>query len=151
MGSIENRLQKMNLSLPPPKEAVANYLGAKRSGTLLFASGRVSELQGVVGHDVSEEEAYKAARDTLLNILAIVKNEIGDLNRISSVEKMQGFVRSSESFVRQPRVIDGASDLLVQLFGESGKHARTATGVNQLPFGACIQLDLIFRLKTAEE
>ena len=141
----------MNLSLPPPKEAVANYLGAKQSGMLLFASGRVSELQGIVGQDITEQEAYVAARDTLLNILAIVKNHIGDLDRISSVEKMQGFVRSSESFERQPMVIDGASDLLVKLFGESGKHARTATGVNQLPFGACIQLDLIFRLKPTED
>lgn len=147
MPVIETRLEQLGLTLPPPKEAVANYIGCKQSGDLLFVSGRVSEQRGVVGEEVNEDEAYLAARDTLVNILSIVKNEIGDLDKIISIERMQGFVRSSNNFTKQPAVINGASDLLIELWGEDGRHARTATGVNQLPFGASIQLDLVMKLK----
>ena len=145
-GRVEERLRSLGLALPAPKTPVANYLGTKRSGSLLFVSGRVSALRGVVGADVSLEEARVAARDTMLDLLAIVKADIGDLDTIVSIEMVRGFVRSAPEFGEQPRVVDGASDLLVALFGEAGRHARTATGVDALPFGACVQLDMIMRL-----
>ena len=114
---------------------------------MLYVSGRVSALQGEVGHDVSKDKAREAARDTLVTLLAIIKESIGDLDLVISVEKVQGFVRSAPSFTEQPQVVDGASDLLVDLYGDNGRHARTATGVAQLPFGACVQLEMILRLK----
>lgn len=146
MDRVENRLKELGLVLPAPKSPVANYLGTKRSGTLLFVSGRVSQVRGEVGSELSTAEGKAAAQSALLDTLAIVKNEIGNLDDIVSVEKLQGFVRSSSSFTEQPKVIDGASDLLIHLFGENGRHARTATGAVQLPFGAAVQLDLILRL-----
>ena len=144
---IERRLEELGITLPDPKEPVANYLGSKRSGDLLFVSARVSELRGEVGTDVTRDEAYAAARDTLINILAIIRRDLGDLDQIVSVEKMVGFVRSSASFTEQPKVVDGASDLWVELLGLQGRHARTATGVAQLPFGAAVQLDMVLRLR----
>ena len=148
MSIIEDKLNSLGLQLEAAKLSVANYLGCKRYGELLFASGRVSELKGEVGTDVTEEEARVAARDTVLLILAIIKQDIGSLDMIQDVIKMQGFIRSSPQFIRHPYVLDGASDLLVELFGMNGQHARTATGVNQLPFGASIQLDIILQLKS---
>ncbi len=148
---IERRLRELGLELPPPKAAVANYLGSKRSGDLLFVSARVSELRGEVGTDVSREEAHEAARQTLLHILSIIRADIGDLDQIESVEKMNGFVRSSPTFTEQPAVIDGASDLWIELLGEAGRHARTATGVAQLPFGAAVQLEMVLRLAPASQ
>lgn len=146
MGEVEGRLKQLGLSLPPPKTPVANYLGTKQSGDLLFVSGRVSAQRGEVGSAVSLAEGRIAARDALLDLLAIIKADIGDLDLIVSVEKLQGFVRSATTFTAQPEIIDGASDLLVHLFGDAGRHARTATGVIQLPFGASVQLDLVLRL-----
>jgi enamine deaminase RidA (YjgF/YER057c/UK114 family) len=146
MGQIEDKLFNLGESLPEPKEHVANYVGCKQSGSTLYVSGRVSPTRGEVGTDLTVAEAQVAAKGALLDILAIVKDEFGDLDRIVSVEKVVGFVRSAPSFTEQPKVIDGASDLLVSLFGERGRHARTATGVAQLPFGAAVQLDMILRV-----
>ena len=146
MNAIEARLAAFGLALPPAKAPVANYIGTKRSGDLLFVSGRVSQLRGEVGTDVTAADARLAARDTVLDLLAIIKQDVGDLDRIASIDYVRGFVRSAPSFTDQPRVIDGASDLLVALFGEDGRHARTATGAAQLPFGAAVQLDMVVRL-----
>jgi len=145
-GRVEARLNELGLTLPAPKPPVAKYLGTKRSGDLLFVSGKVSALRGEVGSEVDVPRARLAARDAMLDLLAIIKQDIGNLDRIVSVERLHGFVRSAPSFIAQPEVIDGASDLLVELLGPAGRHARTATGVNQLPFGAAVQLDLILRL-----
>ena len=150
MGVVELRLEQLGLALPPPKAPVANYLGTKQSGVLLFVSGRVSRLRGEVGSEISAADAKLAARDTVLDLLAIVKQDIGDLDRIAAVEQVRGFVRSAASFTEQPMVIDGASDLLIALFGEHGRHARTATGAAQLPFGAAVQLDMILRLSAPD-
>lgn len=147
MSRIEEKLNLMGETLPAPKKAVANYLGCKRSGNTLYASGRVSVTRGELGTELSVAEGQFAAKEAMLDILAIVKEEIGDLDKIAAVEKMIGFVRSGPSFIEQPKVIDGASDLLVSLFGDAGRHARTATGVAQLPFGAAVQLELILKLK----
>ena len=149
MSVVEDRLRALGLTLPPAKTPVANYLGTKRSGDLLFVSGRVSQLRGVVGSEVTVADAMRAARDAMIDLLAIVKQDIGDLDQIVSVEQVRGFVRSAPTFTEQPRVIDGASDLLIALYGESGRHARTATGAAQLPYGAAIQLDMVVRLAPA--
>jgi enamine deaminase RidA (YjgF/YER057c/UK114 family) len=147
MSIIENKLAELGLWLEPPKQPVANYIGCKLTGNLLFVSGRVSDLHGEVGTDITEEDAKKAAHDTVLWLLAIIKETIPDLDLIQEVVKLQGFIRSAPSFTNQPYVLDGASELLIKLFGENGRHARTATGVNQLPFGAAVQLDMILELK----
>jgi len=147
MSRIEEKLMDLGESLPPPKEHVANYLGCKRSGNLLFVSARVSEMRGEVGTELNVAQAQIAAKGALLDILAIIKDEIGDLDQIVSIEKMVGLVRSASTFTEQPKVINGASDLLILLWGENGRHARTATGVAQLPFGAAVQLELIMRLR----
>ena len=146
MSRIEKRLKELGLSLAEAKAPVGNYLGCKKAGGLLFASGRVSDLRGEVGTAVSEKQAIEAARDTVLTILAIIREDIKDLDMITGVVKLTGFVRSASGFIAQPKIIDGASNLLIELFGEEGRHARTATGVAQLPFGASIQLDIIFQL-----
>ena len=147
MSRVETLLSEMGLALHPPKAPVANYLGTKRSGNLLYVSGRVSEKRGKVGTDLSTENAKLAARDTMLDLLAIIKADIGDLDRIVSILKLQGFVNSAASFTAQPQVIDGASELLIALYGEAGRHARTATGTAQLPYGASIQLDMVVELR----
>ena len=146
MGGVEKKLSDLGFQLASAKGPVANYLGTKQTGNLLYVSGRKSELIGAVGNEVSEEQAKTAARDTVILMLAIVKNDIKDLDKIRGVVKMQGFIRSDKNFTRQPHVLDGATELLIELFGDDGKHARTATGVNQLPFGATIQLDMILEL-----
>ena len=148
MGQIESRLSELGESLPVAKKPVANYLGCKKAGDTLYVSGRVSQIRGKVGADIDLAKAQEAAKGALLDLLAIVKAEIGDLDRIISVEKMNGFVNSAPSFTEQPKVIDGASDLLIQIFGADGRHARTATGVAQLPFGAAVQLEMIMRLRS---
>lgn len=146
MSGVTERLGELGLTLPSPKEAVANYVGCKQAGDLLFVSALVSEVCGAAGSDVSTDDAYQAARCTMLGLLAIVKAHLGDLDRVAWVVKVNGFVRSSPDFTEQPRVVDGASDLLVELFGDAGRHARTATGVAQLPFGATVQLEMQLQL-----
>lgn len=145
---VEERLTKLGITLPEPKVPVANYLGTKQSGSVLHVSARVSEQRGEVGTDVTEFEAYAAARHTVLVLLAIIKSDIGDLDRIVSIDQLRGYVRSSPEFVGQPKVVDGASDLLVEVFGDAGRHARTATGSPQLPYGASVQLEVTVTLST---
>ena len=149
MSAVEDRLRQLGLALPPPKTPVANYVGTKRSGDLLFVSGRVSQRRGEVGTELSVSDAQIAAREAMLDLLAIIKQDIGDLDAIVSIEQLRGFVRSAATFTEQPRVIDGASDLLVALYGDAGRHARTATGAAQLPFGAAVQLDMLVRLRSS--
>ena len=145
-SDIDTRLMNLGIVLQEHKAPVAQYLGTKKSGNLLFVSGRVTQLRGEVGSDLTEEQGKTAARDTIVLLLAIVRHDIKDLNRISGIIKLQGFIRSAPDFVRQPQVLDGASELLIEVFGQKGAHARTATGVAQLPFGAAVQLDMILEL-----
>jgi len=140
----------MGLELPAAQGPIANYVLIKRAEALLFVSGRVSDAKGVVGVDLSREAAYMAARDTVLQLLAIVRNEIGSLDAIRSIACVRGFVRSGPDFVDLPYVLDGASDLLVALWGDDGRHARTATGAAQLPFGAAVQIDMIMDLASRQ-
>ena len=145
MSYVEEKLSALGESLPEAKKPVANYLGCKRSGNTLYVSARVSQIRGEVGTDLNVAKAQLAAKGALLDILAIIKDEIGNLDKIVSVEKLVGFVRSAPSCTEQPKVIDGASDLLIALFGAEGRHARTATGVAQLPFGSAVQLERCLR------
>ena len=147
MSLIESRLAELGLSLPGAKPPVGNYIGCKKLGEMLFASGRVSDCIGEVGTAITLEKAKEAARDTVLMILAITKEDIKDLDLLVGVLKVTGFIRSATSFIEHPKVIDGASDLLIELFKENGRHARTATSVAQIPFGASVQLDIIFQVK----
>jgi len=146
MGSISQRLSSLGIQLPEPKSPVANYLPCKRSGDLLFVSAKVSEQRGAVGSDVTLEDAQAAARNLCLLLLSIVQQQIGNLDHIESIDKLRGFIRSAPDFTRQPLVLDGASDVLVQIFADRGRHARTATATHQLPFGASVQLDMVLRL-----
>jgi len=146
MSAIEDRIEKLGLKLPEPPASIGNYLGSKKSGNLLFASARVSDLKGEVGTDVTIEQAHKAASETVLTILAIIKQDIKNLDLITGVIKMTGFIRSAPGFEHQPKVVDGASDIMIAIFGENGRHARTATGVAELPLGASVQLEIVFQL-----
>jgi len=146
MQSVEQRMEQLGIVLPPAPKAVANYLGLKIFGRQAYVSGRKSDLTGVVGHDVTELQAKEAAADTVLLLLAILNQELGTLNHIETIINLRGFIRSSEDFDRQPQVLDGASEVLISIWGHQGRHARTATGTHQLPFGATIQLDMIVGL-----
>ena len=149
MGRIDDRLAELRLELPLPKKPVAKYVGCKQSGNLLFVSALVSATRGAAGVEVTLEEARAAAAATVLGLLSIVRHDLGDLDRTAGVEKMNGFVRSGPDFTRHPAVIDGASEVLVDVFGEAGRHARTATGVAQLPFGATVQLEMVLSVTQA--
>ncbi len=146
-SEVERKLDALGLKLPPLKQPVAKYLGCKQSGDLLYVSGQVGDIRGAVGHDVTLEEGQQCAREAVLHMLRTVKAAIGDLDRIASIDKVLGFVRSDPEFTAQPEVVNGASDLLIALFGEAGQHSRTATGVLQTPFGASVQLEMTLRLK----
>ncbi|NNG17121.1 MAG: RidA family protein [Gemmatimonadales bacterium] len=147
MDSVVRRLREHGLTLPVPKGPVANYVGCKRSGALLFVSALVSSTRGAAGVEVPLNEAKSAAQEVALGLLAIVQDYLGDLDAVASVEKLNGFIRSDPEFTQQPQVLDGASDVLVAAFGDAGKHARTATGVAQLPYGATVQLEMVLRLR----
>ena len=144
---VERQLKSIGQELPPSKPPVANYLGCKQSGDLLYVSGQIGLVRGAVGSDVTVAEGQLCARQAVLQMLRTVKDQISDLDQIASVEKLLGFVRSADDFTEQPKVIDGASDLLIAVFGEAGRHSRTATGAPQLPFGASVQLEMTLRLR----
>ena len=147
--SPEGRLKELNIRLPDPPEPVANFVPVVRSGNLLFLSGQgptqdgVPVLTGKVGADLSEKEAYQAARLCILNSLAVVKAEVGDLGAVKRIVKLLGFVASAPGFARQPYIINGASDLLAEVFGERGRHARSALGTSELPFNIPVEIEMI--------
>lgn len=148
--SYEQQLQKLQLELPQPPKPLATYVPAVLAGNLLFLSGvlpmRDGQLvfSGKLGRDLTVEQGAEAAKLSLLNALAIAKQELGTLDRIARVVKVVGHVASAEGFVQQPQVLNGASDLLVAIFGEAGRHARVAVGAAELPRGAAVEIDVIF-------
>ena len=147
--NIEAKLAQMGLTLPPPGPPAGNYLGAVRVGNLLFVSGHGPRradgnyITGKVGRDVTTEQAYEAARLVMLNCLTSAKRELGDLDRIKRIVKLLGMVNCTEDFTEHPRVINGASDLLVELYGEHGRHARSAVGMQQLPMNIPVEVEMI--------
>jgi len=148
----EEKLEEMGLELPSLPEPVASYLPAVESGGYLFISGQLptedGEMKcgGQVGQDVTVDEAYDAARMCALKCLALMKEELGDLSRVSRVAKVTGFVNAGPDFVDHPKVVNGASELLEEVLGDSGKHARAAVGMSGLPLGAAVEVEMIVEI-----
>jgi enamine deaminase RidA (YjgF/YER057c/UK114 family) len=152
MSSIDQRLAELGLKLPEAPQPVANYVPFLLSGDLLFISGQISKdgtgrvLTGTLGAGVTVEDGQEAARQCALNLLAQAKAALGDLNRVIQVLRLTGFVASTPDFTDQPKIINGASDLLVSVLGEAGRHTRSAVGVASLPLNACVEIDAIFKI-----
>ncbi len=151
--SFEARLTELGITLPPAPKPVAAYIPAVQAGDLLFLSGTGPFKDGAIayagklGKEFTVQQGYDAARLTLLNALAMVRQELGTLDRVVRIVRVTGHVASAEGFSQQPAVINGASDLLVQIFGEAGCHARLALGAAELPLNMCIELELILQVK----
>lgn len=150
--SIDEKLRALGLELPQTPVPVGVYRPAKRVGNLVFTSGQTARLNGVrryvgkVGQEVSDEEAYLSARDSALNCIAAAASIIGGAENIRDVIKVTGFVNCVDGYDRQPAVINGASDLLLKLFGPDAAHARSAIGVNALPSNVSVELEVIFEV-----
>ena len=150
---INLTLMEKGIVLPDAPPPAANYIPFVKVDKLVFISGQVSQsekgfIKGVLGQDLNVEQGYDAARHCAISLLAQLKNAVnGDLNRMARVVKLGGFVNSAPGFIEQPSVINGASDLLVELFGEKGRHARTAVGAN-LPLGVAVEIDGIFEVES---
>jgi len=150
---VEAKLAEMRLALPSAPAPVANYIRAVRAGNLLFVSGHgpqrdgKMEYLGKVGKDLSVEDGYKAAQLVCLNCLASVREELGDLDRVKRVVKLLGMVNCTPDFERQPQVINGASDLLVQVYGDAGRHARSAVGMASLPGGISVEIEMVLEVE----
>ena len=151
--SFEENIIKLNIILPEAKAPVGSYVATKIIGNLLYVSGQISIdangelIKGKVGKDLTTEEAYKAAERCGLSIVAQVKNACnGELSKVKSCIKLTGFVNSTEDFIEQPKVINGASDLIASIFGDAGIHTRAAVSTNSLPLGVSVEVDAIFEL-----
>lgn len=148
--TLEDRLRELQIVLPEVGIA-GNYLPAVRSGRLLFVSGQLPKVEGRiafkgrVGKDVDLETARRAARACAINILAVLKQDLGSLDRVKRIVRLNGYVNSYPGFQDQPKVMDGASDLFVEVFGEIGRHTRAAVGVVELPLGAAVEIDAVIQ------
>lgn len=155
MSKVEQRLKVLGYELPPVPPTMANYVSCVQTGNVIFTSGAGCYVNGSpmylgrLGADVTIEQGYMAAKVTVLNLLAILKSEIGDLDRITRIVKLFALVSSTDDFYEQPRVINGASDFLVEIFGEAGKHARAAAGTSVLPFNNPIEIEMIVEVSPA--
>ena len=150
---IEDKINKMGIKIPEAAKPVASYVPFRRVGNLIYISGqdcRVNgklKYEGKVGKDVTEKEAYEAARITAINLLAILKSAIGNLDNLVKIVNLHGFVNSADGFVRQPMVINGASDILLEVFGEKGKHSRCALSANELPNNTPVEIEMIVEVE----
>lgn len=153
MASPEERLKELGITLPTPPKPLAAYVPAVRAGDLVFISGQAPTRDGQpvwtgrVGADLTLEEGYEAARLVMINALAVLKEEIGSLDNVARIVKLLGWVNSAPDFVQQPQVINGASELLEQIFGERGKHARSAVSAHTLPFNIAVEIEMIAQVK----
>lgn len=153
--SFEAQVTALGLVLPAPPKPVATYIPVVRTGNLLFLSGMIPlrdgtlMMAGKLGKDISVEQGYEAARICLLNAVAVIRQHLGTLDRVKQVVKLVGYVASAEGFVQQPAVINGASDLLVKIFGDAGRHARVAVGATALPLNAPVEIELIVQVSDA--
>ncbi len=148
MSKVEERLAGLGITLPAPVAPVANYVPFVRSGNLVHISGQISldasgGIKGTVGVDVDLETAQKAARLCGINLLAQIKAATGDLDKVARIVKLGGFVQAGPDFIDIPKVINGASDLMVEAFGDAGRHARSAVGVYKLPLGFAVEVDAV--------
>ena len=151
--TIEDNIKKLNINLPKAPDPVGSYVATKIVGKFLYVSGQVSInekgefIKGKVGKELNLEEGYEAAKRCALNIVSQAKKACNnDLSRIKSCIKLTGYVNSSDNFTDQPKIINGASDLISSVFGEIGKHTRAAVSVNSLPLGVAVEVDAIFEL-----
>ena len=155
MAKIEARLAELGIELPDRPAPVANYVPGVRTGNLIYLSGigpaeradGTSPPMGKVGRDLSAEEGYEAARLTGINIISRMKGELGDLDKVKRVVKMLGMVNSDPAFNQQPAVINGCSDLLVEVFGDKGRHARSAVGLASLPNDIPVEIEVIIEVE----
>lgn len=149
----EEKLKEMGICLPPVPRPVASYVPAVKVGDHIYTSGQIPfvdgelKYKGKVGVDLTEEQSYEAAKACIVNCLSAVKALAGSLDNIERIVKVTGFVNSAPGFVGQPTVLNGASDLLGQVFGEAGQHARSAVGVSDLPLGVAVEVEMIVKLK----
>lgn len=140
----EEKLERLGLSLGEPLDIDGTYIGCVRTGSLIFTAGRGGNRYfGKLGQDLSIEEGYKASEEAMLHLLRVLKDELGELSRIKQVVKVHGMINSTVNFTDQPSVLNGASDLLVKLFGEQGKHARSAVGMAQLPHNMAVEIEMV--------
>ncbi len=152
MGA-EAKLKKLGVTLPEQSKPVANYVAAVRVGNLLFVSGHGPvndgkiKTEGKLGRDLTPEEGYQVARTVGLNCLSSIRTELGSLDKVKRFVKLLGMVNCTEDFREQPKVINGCSDLLVELFGEAGKHARSAVGMQALPFGIPVEIEMVVEVE----
>ena len=151
--SAEENIKKLNINLPEAKAPVGNYVATKITGKTLFVSGQISIdengqlIKGKIGKDLDTEAGYNAASRCALSIIAQVKKACNnDLSKVKSCIKLTGFVNSTDDFIEQPKVINGASDLIVAIFGDAGMHTRAAVSTNSLPLGVAVEVDAIFEL-----
>lgn len=151
---VEQRLADMGLALPEAMAPAANYVPFKIAGTTLYISGQLpakpdgSLVKGICGETIGTEDGFRAAGYCALNLLAQAKAAVGDFDKIASLSKLVGFVASSSSYEEQPAVVNGASNLMVEILGERGRHARSAVGMVSLPFGVAVEVEAIFELKS---
>lgn len=151
--SIDQKLKEQGITLFTPSKPMANYVKAVRTGNLLFLAGHVptrsdgSGIMGKLGKDLTVEQGYEAAKVTTVSLLSTLKAELGDLNRVKQIVKVTGFVNSTPDFGDQPKVINGCSDMLVAVFGEKGKHARSAVGMGSLPSNYAVEIELVVEVK----
>jgi len=154
MGA-DARLKELGLTLPTPSTPIANYVGAVRTGNLLFVAGHGPLRQGgkhstvgKLGRELTTEQGYQVAREVGLNLLATTRAALGSLDRVKRIVKVLGMVRSAEGFGDQPKVINGFSDLMVEVFGEAiGKHARSAVGMAELPSGIPVEIEMVLEVE----
>jgi len=151
--NFEEKIKELRIELPEAKAPVGSYVASKVSGNMLFISGQISIsangelIKGKLGRELKTDEGYEAAKRCGLSIVAQVKKACnGDLSKIKSCIKLTGFVNSSEDFIEQPKVINGASDLIASIFGDAGMHTRAAVSTNSLPLGVSVEVDAIFEL-----
>ncbi len=151
--SFEDKINELGYELKEPPKPLASYIPVTRSGKLVFTAGQIPinegnlKFTGKVGKDLSLEEGIKAAELCAVNCLNVIKSEIGSLDNIEKIVKVTVFVNSSEGFTDQPKVANGASDFLVKVFGEKGKHVRSAVGVNELPIDSAVEIEMIVEVK----
>ena len=152
--SYEEKIKELKINLPEAKAPVGNYVATKVSGKMLFVSGQISIdetgqlIKGKIGKDLDTDAGYNAAKRCALSIIAQVKKACGnDLSKVKSCVKLTGFVNSTDEFIDQPKVLNGASDLIASVFGEAGMHTRAAVSTNSLPLGVSVEVDAIFELK----
>jgi len=149
----EEKLKSLNIVLPAPSSPVANYVKFVRTGNLIFLSGHGpskadgSYITGKLGRDLSIEEGYAAARQTGISLLATLKAAVGDLSKVKRIVKVLGMVNGTDSFIDQPKVINGFSDLMVAVFGDKGKHARSAVGMASLPMNMAVEIEMVVEIE----